>query len=306
MTKSDAKAPPETQPLSSEPMEVGWDDDTVPSLDFDDAAFDRVTAIPELPPELMAKSMMDSDPPDLSSGLFGRAKPEASQSSKPPPSPLPFELQGAVMSGSPSELRERPTAARSTAPPPTRHAGATVPATGDPTLEIDEQALNSGVAARGRWSKPETPEERRASLELDLSGLESRSPARPVSDPAMRALADRYATGDFSGALVVAEGMLEATPDHPEALRYAQNCRDVLMQMYTARLGALDQVVNMAIPSDQIRWLSLDHRAGFLLSLVDGISSVEELLDISGMPRLDALRIFYSLVQEQVISLTPR
>jgi hypothetical protein len=62
----------------------------------------------------------------------------------------------------------------------------------------------------------------------------------------------------------------------------------------------------MSIPSEQIRWLSLDHRSGFLLSLIDGTSSVEELLDISGMPRLDALRIMYGLFQERVITLSPR
>ena len=143
----------------------------------------------------------------------------------------------------------------------------------------------------------------RPSLELDLSGLDT---ASPVSEPALRQIADRYATGDYSGALVLAEGILEGAPGHAEALRYAQNCRDVLTQMYAGRLGSLDQRVSMSIPSDQIRWLSLDHRAGFLLSLVDGNSSVEELLDISGMPRLDALRIFYSLFQERVIALTPR
>jgi hypothetical protein len=137
-----------------------------------------------------------------------------------------------------------------------------------------------------------------------LSGFEGGAP--PVSEPGLRQIADRYATGDFSGALVLAEAVLESAPEHLEALRYADKCRDVLMQMYAARLGPLDQIVAMSIPSEQIRWLSLDHRAGFLLSRVDGTSSVEELLDISGMPRLDALRIMYGLFQERVITLSPR
>ena len=45
-------------------------------------------------------------------------------------------------------------------------------------------------------------------------------------------------------------------------------------------------------------------RAGFLLSLVDGISSIEELLDISSMPRLEALRILYGLLDQRVIALS--
>ncbi len=94
--------------------------------------------------------------------------------------------------------------------------------------------------------------------------------------------------GDFSGALLIAEGILEADPEDLEAPRYAQSCRDVLTQMYSARLGPLDQVVAVAVPSDQIRWLTLDHRAGFLLSLIDGGITVDQILDISGMTRLDA------------------
>jgi hypothetical protein len=95
---------------------------------------------------------------------------------------------------------------------------------------------------------------------------------------------DRYATGDFTGALVVAEAMLETTPDHEEARRCHERCTEVLSQMY----------------------LSLDHRAGFLLSLVDGRLTIEELLDISGMPRLDALRILYGLLDQRVIALCER
>ncbi|HEX7669955.1 MAG TPA: hypothetical protein VF395_10240, partial [Polyangiaceae bacterium] len=114
---------------------------------------------------------------------------------------------------------------------------------------------------------------------------------------------DRYAVGDFTGALVVAESLLDADPENEDAKRYAQSCREVLTQMYAARIGPMDQVATVAVPPEQITWLSLDHRAGFLLSLVDGVSSIEEILDISGMTRLDALRIMYTLVQQNVIAL---
>lgn len=123
-------------------------------------------------------------------------------------------------------------------------------------------------------------------------------------DPQIVAMKDRYATGDFSGALVVAEGILDAHPQHEEARRCRERCTEVLSQMYLARLGSLAQVVRVALSGDEIRWLSLDHRAGFLLSLVDGASSIETLLDISGMPRLEALRILYGLLDQRVIALS--
>ena len=79
------------------------------------------------------------------------------------------------------------------------------------------------------------------------------------------------------------------------------SCRTVLEQMYTARIGPLDRVPFVAVPREQLRWLSIDHRAGFVLSHVDGLSSLEEIVDVSGMASLDALRILYELVQQRVI-----
>ncbi len=127
-------------------------------------------------------------------------------------------------------------------------------------------------------------------------------PPRASGSPIME-MKDRYAVGDYTGALVIAESVLETDPNHVDAKRHAESCREILTQMYAARLGSLDQVLSVAVPPDQIRWLSLDHRAGFLLSLVDGVTSVEEILDVSGMTRLDALRILFTLVQQRVVGL---
>ncbi|MFO0678487.1 MAG: hypothetical protein U0169_18260 [Polyangiaceae bacterium] len=46
----------------------------------------------------------------------------------------------------------------------------------------------------------------------------------------------------------------------------------------------------------------LDHRAGFLLSMIDGMSDLETILDMSGMGEMDALKILYELVQQRVIA----
>jgi hypothetical protein len=177
---------------------------------------------------------------------------------------------------------------------------------------------NSATARPGRNRRALDPEPaaidpRDPVLELDLDDVARSGPPPAVLMPSAPAsergteitkMKDRYAMGDFTGALFVAEGLLEINADDIDAQRYAQNCRDVLTQMYAARLGALNQRVRVAVPGDQIRWLSLDHRAGFVLSLIDGSSTVEELLDISGMNRLDALRILFTLFDQRVIALS--
>lgn len=196
----------------------------------------------------------------------------------------------------------------------------------EPLVERAIERIEAGRAAPADRLNPR-PGSRELELGLDTAGesplelvemyrrvVES-APNEPVVDKealagsetlssgTLRDLQDRYAVGDFTGALVVAESILDAHPEDAEAKRYAQSCREVLTQMYAARLGPMDQVATVAVPTDQITWLSLDHRAGFLLSLVDGVSSMEEILDISGMSRLDALRILYTLVQQNVVTL---
>jgi hypothetical protein len=127
------------------------------------------------------------------------------------------------------------------------------------------------------------------------------APPAAIADPVVE-MQERFALGDYSGALVMAESMLDENPTHVEAREYAESCRSVLQQMYTARIGPLDRVPVVEVARDQLRWLSIDHRTGFILSLVDGISSLEMILDVSGMPPLDALRMLFELVQQRIIS----
>ena len=139
--------------------------------------------------------------------------------------------------------------------------------------------------------------------EAQEAAMKPASDGQAVSRAAMK---DRYAMGDFTSALEIAETLLVSDSADLEAQRYATSCRDVLTQMYLSRLGGLDQIIKVVLPPEELRWLNLDHRAGFLLSLVDGASTIEELLDISGMPRLDALKILATLREQRAILLGSR
>lgn len=111
----------------------------------------------------------------------------------------------------------------------------------------------------------------------------------------------RFEVGDYSGALVIAEGMLDEAPRHLAARCYAESCRAMLQQMYQARIGDRSKRLQIIMGPDQLRSLSLDHRTGFLLSCIDGSSTIDDILDISGMQPLDALRMLYDLLQQGVI-----
>jgi hypothetical protein len=69
-----------------------------------------------------------------------------------------------------------------------------------------------------------------------------------------------------------------------------------------AWLGSVSGPPSVAMASDAIRSLPLDHRAGFVLSLIDGCTDVDTLIELSSMPRVDALRIVRELFEAAVIS----
>jgi hypothetical protein len=115
-------------------------------------------------------------------------------------------------------------------------------------------------------------------------------------------MTDRYELGDFSGALVAAEMVLARDPDDTAAQQYATACRERLEQLYVSRVGSLTRVPVVSVRDVDLRWLGLDHRAGFLLSRIDGHASLEEILDVSGMPRLEALRTLVELCEAGALS----
>jgi hypothetical protein len=124
---------------------------------------------------------------------------------------------------------------------------------------------------------------------------------RTIDDPVAE-MRERCSLGDYSGALEMADLILTADPGNLEAAECGEMCRTVLEGMYAARLGSGDRVPIVIVPRAQLQWLSIDHRAGFILSLIDGSSTLEMVVDVSGMQRLDALRILQELVQQRIVA----
>jgi hypothetical protein len=216
----------------------------------------------------LADSHAPSQPPQrkVSSNNVAAVDREWEELATSPPPPMQQELI--------DSLSKEPTSTAITRPP----AALRPPTESSPELEI-------------------TGEEETAEIDIEEPGEET-----PEAAPTEQEMHDRVSLGDYTGALEIAEKLLVLDPENNDALQCAESCRGVLKQMYTARIGALDRVPMVMVPRDQLRWLTIDHRAGFVLSLIDGVSSMEMILDVSGMPELDALRILSELVQQRIIS----
>jgi hypothetical protein len=60
-------------------------------------------------------------------------------------------------------------------------------------------------------------------------------------------------------------------------------------------------VPRLAVTPQELALLPLDHREGFLVACVDGVSTIETILDVSAMPAEEALVILESLAERGVL-----
>jgi hypothetical protein len=63
----------------------------------------------------------------------------------------------------------------------------------------------------------------------------------------------------------------------------------------------LARVPLLAVSEAELPLLPLDHREGFLVSHIDGASSIETILDVCAMPAEEALGLIEGLVERGVI-----
>jgi tetratricopeptide (TPR) repeat protein len=151
---------------------------------------------------------------------------------------------------------------------------------------------------------------------LDLDAVAEKSDLRPLVPEGPRGVAgpgsdvevwlsaakELFALGDFSGSLELIEKILQVDPDHAEAREYLRQNEATLISMYESKLGPLSRVPRLAIKPEEILWLNLDHRAGFLLAQIDGAVDYDSLFALSGLPRLDTARILANLIADGVIT----
>ncbi len=127
-------------------------------------------------------------------------------------------------------------------------------------------------------------------------------PAAGRADDAVDGARDLFALGDFTGALELLGGALARDPHHAEARELFARTEETLVQMYESKLGRLSQTPRVRLQPDEIVWLNLDHRAGFVLAQIDGQVSLEDIFALSGMSRLDTAKILVELLEQGAIA----
>ena len=119
----------------------------------------------------------------------------------------------------------------------------------------------------------------------------------PTIDQARRLHLD----GEHEQALFLLARLLELAPLHPEATKLSIDCRAALERDCLSAVGSESAILVAAVSSAELKTFALDNVSGFLLSLMDGATNTETILDISGLPRLLALRQLRSLLERGIV-----
>lgn len=272
-----------TRPKEEEDLDQAWED----SFDMSDLAETREA--PAASEDLVPENKIPTAPPPPDHRIPTAPPPENKIPTAPPPPTRPRieELDSDLLEDDDS-VSVRPAPMQ--VPPALRD----LPPEPRPASPSTIVTPAFGVAAVGSPSAPPPPPPPHSER--------VEPPSRRQRGPSAVEMEDRFSIGDFAGAMEIAEALLARDPEHEEANECLERSRLAIHSSFTSRLGPLDRVPLVAIPREQLRWLTIDHRAGFILSHVDGVSNLEEIIDISGMPELDALRILAELLQQRIIS----
>lgn len=165
-------------------------------------------------------------------------------------------------------------------------------------------------------------------------GAPSASGVEPTKNDRVAMMREAYARGDAEGALAIASAMEGATMpppaggfDHPDAgvdieiggeteieideedpvdakdLTRVVPSGTVPQTAASLTLTERQGIPRVLLGAAEIAKLPIDHRAGFLLGFIDGMQTVEEILDVCAMPQSEALELIRSLVAMEVIAI---
>ncbi len=100
---------------------------------------------------------------------------------------------------------------------------------------------------------------------------------------------------DLDKAVAAVDLALSEDPNSALAQKLIQRHRETIQNTFQAFLGDLDRAPVLARPLQELAKAPINPRAAFLLSRIDGTLTLDEILDVSGMPRLEAYRYLCQL-----------
>ncbi|HUS29600.1 MAG TPA: hypothetical protein VMZ53_13900 [Kofleriaceae bacterium] len=177
-----------------------------------------------------------------------------------------------------------------------------------PTGEADVRAIREAAGRREGNARP-VSEGTRHDIVLQFDPIAARSaqvlaevdadapPDEPKEEQTRRRITmllqkaiEYNAAHETDKAVTAVDLALAEDPNSALGQKLVTRNKDTIMQIFQSFIGDLDRQPHLARPLHELAKEPISPRAAFLLSRIDGTLTVDELLDVSGMPRLEAYR----------------
>lgn len=111
--------------------------------------------------------------------------------------------------------------------------------------------------------------------------------------------------GETQESLEMFETLAREYPRRMEIQGYLELVRSHLFAYYRDRVPDASRFLKLAITPNEMMRFNLPANAGFVLSIVDGRTSVNEILALSGMDPFEAVRVVHKLLEVGIVEVNP-
>ena len=105
----------------------------------------------------------------------------------------------------------------------------------------------------------------------------------------------------FELAMEMFESILQGEPDNLDVQGYYEMARSQQLKQYKSEVGDLSQMPRVIMDQSEILKLNLDHEEGFILSLIDGKLSYNDVFSLSNMDDFKTYRIICRFLRQGII-----
>jgi len=171
---------------------------------------------------------------------------------------------------------------------------------------LDHYGESRSQEAAACWGEvlslqPGHPEARDYLDALGPEGREAaaRAAARPgdLAEDALRLMRE----GHLEAALELFETLGRRDSKRLDVQGYLEMIRSKLLSRYRDRVGGMEAVPHVQMSHPELLKFNLPATTGFLLSLLDGRTNVDELISLSGLDTFDTLRMLSRLLDAGVV-----
>ena len=201
-------------------------------------------------------------------------EPPSLTTTPPPSSPPPPEPDSEEEERPPERLKEPPP--RTTAPPP--------PSPPPPEPDSEEE---NGLPERKEELPPIT--------------TTATPPPEPDLEAKLRQAKSLFTENKFELAMEMFESILQGEPDNLDVQGYYEMARSQQLKQYKSEVGDLPQIPRVTKTQPEILKLNLDNEEGFILSLIDGRLSYNDVFSLSNMDDFKTYRIICRFLRQGII-----